>query len=81
MYLRTIRKLTKNLGRAPGSATREELPAYQLDMKERGVSTPTFKSRLNVLSFFYAPICLRPGMKRQMRYQQATKKIPVVLSA
>ena len=45
-------------------------------MKERGVGAPTFNNRLTVLSFFYATKCPRPEMKRHMRYQRATKKIP-----
>ena len=81
MYLRAMRDFTRFLGHAPDSATPEELRAFQLDMKERGVGAPTFNNRLTVLSFFYASTCLRPEMKRHMRYQRAAKKIPVVLSA
>lgn len=81
MYLRAMRDFTRFLGHAPDSATPEELRAFQLDMKERGVGAPTFNNRLTVLSFFYATTCPRPEMKRPMRYQRAAKKIPVVLSA
>ncbi len=81
MYLRAMRDFTQFLGHAPDSATPEELRAFQLDMKERGVGAPTFNNRLTVLSFFYATTCLRPEMKRHMCYQRAAKKIPVVLSA
>jgi len=81
MYLRAMREFTRFLKHSPDSATPEELRAYQLDMKERGVGAPTFNSRLTVLSFFFATTCPRPQMKRHMRYQRAAKKIPVVLSA
>ncbi len=80
MYLRGMRDFTRFLGHAPDSATPEELRAFQLDMKERGVGAPTFNNRLTVLSFFFATTCPRPEMKRHMRYQRAAKKIPVVLS-
>ncbi|SDF48716.1 Phage integrase family protein [Salipiger thiooxidans] len=80
-YLRAMRDFTRFLGHAPDSATPEELRAFQLDMKERGIGAPTFNNRLTVLSFFYATPSLRPEMKRQMRYQRATKQIPVLLSA
>ena len=50
--------------------------SVQLDMKERGVGAPTFNNRLTVLSFFYATTCLRPEMKRHMRYQRAARKNP-----
>ena len=81
MYLRGMRDFTWFLGHAPDSATPEELRAFQLDMKERGVGAPTFNNRLTVLSFFFAATCPRPEMKRHMRYQRAAKKISVVLSA
>jgi len=76
-----MREFTRYLGHSPDSATPEELRAFQLDMKERGVGAPTFNNRLTVLSFFFATTCPRPEMKRHMRYQRAAKKIPVVLSA
>ncbi|HMB75632.1 MAG TPA: site-specific integrase [Kiloniellaceae bacterium] len=81
MYLRAMRDFTRFLGHSPDTATPEELRAFQLDMKERGVGAPTFNNRLTVLSFFFATTCTRPEMKRHMRYQRAAKKIPVVLSA
>ena len=81
MYLRAMREFTRYLGHSPDSATPEELRAFQLDMKDRGVGAPTFNNRLTVLSFFFATTCPRPEMKRHMRYQRAAKKIPVVLSA
>jgi integrase len=81
MYLRAMREFTRFVGHSPDTATPEELRAFQLDMKERGVGAPTFNNRLTVLSFFYATTCARPEMKRHMQYQRAAKKIPVVLSA
>lgn len=81
MYLRAMREFTRFLGRSPDTATSEDLRAFQLDMKERGVGAPTFNNRLTVLSFFFATTCPRPEMKGHMRYQRAAKKIPVVLSA
>ncbi|WP_288960273.1 site-specific integrase [uncultured Sulfitobacter sp.] len=81
MYLRAMRDFTRFLGHEPDSATPEELRAFQLDMKEKGVGAPTFNNRLTVLNFFYATTCPRPEMKRHMRFQRSAKKIPVVLSA
>ncbi len=81
MYLRGMRNFTRFLGRSPDTATPEDLRAFRLDMKERGVGAPTFNSRLTVLSFFFAATCPRPEMKTHMRYQRAAKKIPIVLSA
>lgn len=76
MYLRGIRDFTQFLGHAPDSAMPEELRAFQLDMKERGVGVPTFNNRLTVPSFIFATTCPRPEMKRYRRYQRAVKNIP-----
>ena len=59
MYLRGMREFTRFLGHAPDSASPEDLRAFQLDMKERGVGAPSFNNRLTVLSFFYATTCPR----------------------
>ena len=71
MYLRAMREFTRFLGHSPDAATPEELRAFQLDMKERGVGAPTFNNRLTVLSFFFATTCPRPEMKQHMRDQRA----------
>ena len=81
MYLRAMRDFTQFLGRSPDTATPEDLRAFQLYMKEKGVGAPTFNNRLSVLSFFFSVTCARAEMKRHMRYQRLAKKIPVVLSA
>lgn len=81
MYLRAMREFTRFLGHSPDTTTPEELRAFQLDMKEKGVGAPTFNTRLTVLSFFFATTCPRPEMTRHMRYQRAAKKVPVVLSS
>lgn len=81
MYLRAMHAFTRFLGHSPDPAMPEELRAFQLDMKERGVGAPTFNNCLTVLSCFRATTCPRPEMKRHMRYQRQAKKIPVVLSA
>ena len=49
MYLRAMREFTRFLGHSPDAATPEELRAFQLDMKERGVGAPTFNNRLTVV--------------------------------
>lgn len=81
MYLRGMRDFTRFLAHAPDSATPEELQAFQLDVKERGICAQTLNNRPTVLSFFYAATCPRPEIKRHTWYQRATKNITIVLSA
>ena len=45
MYLRRMRDFTRFLGHAPDTATQEELRAFQLDMKKKGVGALTFNNR------------------------------------
>ncbi|WP_187430939.1 phage integrase N-terminal SAM-like domain-containing protein [Roseobacter fucihabitans] len=51
MYLRGMRDFTRFLGRSPDTATPEDLRAFQLDMKERGVggyAKPVSRPRLSL---------------------------------
>ncbi len=80
MYLRAMREFTRFLGRSPDTTTPEDLRSFQLVMKGKGVGEATFNNHLTVLSFFFSVTCARAEMKRYMRYQRVTKKIPVVLS-
>ena len=43
MYLRAMREFTRFVGHSPDTATPEELRAFQLDMKERGVGAPNLQ--------------------------------------
>ncbi|MGR3609654.1 MAG: site-specific integrase [Sulfitobacter sp.] len=76
MYLRAMRDFTQFLGRSPDSATTEDLRAFQLDMKGRGVGAPTFNNRLTVLSFFFATTCPRPEMKTHMAINGRQRRSP-----
>jgi integrase/recombinase XerD len=79
-HIRGVRDFATFLGRAPDTATPEELRAYQLHMTDAGVSAETFNVRIVSLRFFFGVTCGREEMKRYMQFRHKPRKLPVVLS-
>jgi integrase/recombinase XerD len=79
-HIRGVRDFATFLGRAPDTATPEELRAYQLHMTDAGVSAETFDVRIVSLRFFFGVTCGREEMKRYMQFRHKPRKLPVVLS-
>ncbi len=79
-HIQGVRDFAAFLGRAPDTATPEELRAYQLHMTDTGVSAPTFNVRIISLRFFFGVTCGREEMKRYMQFRRHPRKLPVVLS-
>ena len=53
MYLRGMREFTRFLGHAPDTATPEELRAFQLDMKKKGVGAPDLQQPTDGAEFLF----------------------------
>lgn len=79
-HIRGVKDFASFLGRAPDTATPEELRAYQLHMTDAGVSAETFNVRIVSLRFFFGVTCGREEMKRYMQFRHKPRKLPVVLS-
>jgi site-specific recombinase XerD len=79
-HIRGVKDFATFLGRAPDTATPEELRAYQLHMTDAGVSAETFNVRIVSLRFFLGVTCGREEMKRYMQFRHKPRKLPVVLS-
>ena len=79
-HIRGVKDFATFLGRAPDTATPEELRAYQLHMTDAGVSAETFNARIVSLRFFFGVTCGREEMKRYMQFRHKPRKLPVVLS-
>ena len=79
-HIRGVKDFATFLGRAPDTATPEELRAYQLHMTDAGVSAETFNVRIVSLRFFFGVTCGREEMKRYMQFRHKPRKLPVVLS-
>jgi site-specific recombinase XerD len=79
-YLRHVKTFTAFLGRAPDTATAEELRRFQLHQRETGVRPPTINGSVAALRFFFTVSLGRPDMARALTFVREPRKIPVVLS-
>jgi site-specific recombinase XerD len=79
-HIRNVKHFAAFLGRAPDTATPEDLRTYQLQMTDDGVSASTYNVRIISLRFFFGVTCGREDMKRFMQFHRKPRKLPVVLS-
>jgi site-specific recombinase XerD len=79
-HIRNVKHFAAFLGRAPDTATPEDLRTYQLQMTNDGVSASTYNVRIISLRFLFGVTCGREEMKRFMQFHRKPHKLPVVLS-
>jgi site-specific recombinase XerD len=79
-HIRCVKHFAAFLGRAPDTATPDDLRAYQLQMTKDAVSATTFNVRIISLRLFFSVTCGREEMKRYMQFHRQPRKLPVVLS-
>jgi site-specific recombinase XerD len=79
-YIRSIKNLTKFLGRSPDTATPEDLRHYQLHLTGTGVRPPTINGTVTALRFFFTVTLDRADTVKPLTFVAEPRKIPVVLS-
>ncbi len=79
-HIRCVKHFAAFLGRAPDTATPDDLRAYQLQMTKDAVSATTFNVRIISLRLFFSITCGREEMKRYMQFHRQPRTLPVVLS-
>src|ERR1700676_1410524 len=79
-YIRHVRTFTAFLGRAPDTATPEDLRLFQLHQTQAGVRAPSINGSVAALRFFFTVTLDRPEMTRHLTFVREPRKIPVVLS-
>ena len=79
-YIRAVRKLAKYLGRAPDTATAEELRNFQLHLVDHGVSPITLNATITGLKFFFEVTVGHGEVMAKMQSVQVPRTLPVVLS-
>lgn len=79
-YVRAVREFTRFLGRAPDSASDEDLRRYQLHLVDRGVSAITINATLTGLKFFFETTLKRAELMARMSTVRVDRKLPVVIS-
>jgi integrase/recombinase XerD len=79
-YLRAVINFTRFLGRAPDTATPEDLRRYQLHLVESGTSSIMLNATITALRFFFGVTLDRPEALARMSPVREPRKLPVVLS-
>src|SRR5438552_11462857 len=79
-YIRHVRTFTAFLGRAPDTATPEDLRLFQLHQTQIGVRAPSINGSVAALRFFFNVTLDRPEMARHLTFVREPRRIPVILS-
>jgi site-specific recombinase XerD len=79
-YLRAVINFTRFLGRAPDTATPEDLRRYQLHLVETGTTSSSLNAAITALRFFFAVTLDRAEAMAKMSPVREPRKLPVVLS-
>ncbi|MDE2397077.1 MAG: site-specific integrase [Burkholderiales bacterium] len=79
-YIRAVRKLTVFLGRAPDTASVEDLRNFQLHLVDAGTSPITLNATLTGLKFFFDTTLGRGELMARMQPVKLPRTVPVVLS-
>ena len=79
-YLRAVINFTCFLGRAPDTATPEDLRRYQLHLVETGTTSISLNAAITALRFFFGVTLDRADALVKMCPVREPRKLPVVLS-
>jgi site-specific recombinase XerD len=79
-YIRAVRRLAAFLGRAPDTATVEDLRRYQLHLVDHGTSPISINAAITGLKFLFEVTLDRSDLIAKMRPVRVPRKLPVVLS-
>jgi integrase/recombinase XerD len=79
-YLRSVKRLTKFLGRSPDTASAEDLRAFQKHLVEHGASGSTINATIRGLRFFFEITLERPESLKRMSPVRVPDRLPMVLS-
>jgi len=79
-YLRSVKRLSKFLGRSPDTASAEDLRAFQKQLVELGASSSTINATIRGLRFFFETTLERPQALKRMSPVRVPDRLPMVLS-
>ena len=79
-YLRVVSSFAVFLGRAPDSATAEDIRCFQVHQSESGVQLPTINCSVSALRFLFGVTLDRSDLSRRLILVRQPRKLPDVLS-
>ena len=80
-YVRHIETFTRFLGRAPDTATGDDIRRFQSAQIAAGAQPPKMNLQASALRFFFAITCGRADLAHQIARTHYPKKLPRILSA
>jgi integrase/recombinase XerD len=79
-YVQRVKNFAAFLGRAPETASFEDVRRYQLHLAARGVGVPTLNQNVATLRFFFRVTLKRYEIVEHTTFVREPRKLPVVLS-
>jgi integrase/recombinase XerD len=79
-YIRAVKRFAAFLGRAPDTATDEDLRRYQLFLVNSGITPISLNAAITGLKFFFEVTLKRPALIGNMQSVPVPRKLPMVLS-
>jgi len=79
-YVRNVRAFAAFIGRAPDTATAEDLRRFQLHQTQTGMQSPSINSAVAALRFFFTVTLDRPDLARRLTVVREPRRLPAVLS-
>jgi site-specific recombinase XerD len=79
-YIRCVKAFATFIGRAPDTATAEDLRRFQLHQTQAGVQPPSINGTVSALRFFFTVTLDRPDLARRLTVVHQPRKLPLVLS-
>jgi site-specific recombinase XerD len=79
-YVRHVRRFAAFLGRAPDTATPQDIRRFQLHQHENGVGPATINGAVSALRFLFMVTLMRRDLARALVIIRYPRKLPEVLS-
>jgi site-specific recombinase XerD len=79
-YIRHIETFAKFLGRAPDTATGDDIRRFQAEQIAQGAQPPKMNTQASALRFFFGITCGRADLAHQIARTHYPRKLPRVLS-
>jgi site-specific recombinase XerD len=79
-YIAFVCSFAAFLGRAPDTATAEDVRRFQIHQRESGVQPPTINCSVSALRFFFTVTLDRADLSRRLVLARYPRKLPPVLS-
>jgi integrase/recombinase XerD len=79
-YIRSVKNLTKFLGRSPDTASNEDVRRFQLHLTSDGISAGSMNNTVSGLRFFFRVTVGRNDIANHLPFVRQPQKLPIILS-